>query len=76
MIQEKPQPEMLDKSLILIELFPEQKLPQESLIWIQLICQESPQNGSGIRKLQLVPGDLFTTLSICATITDLTRELH
>jgi hypothetical protein len=76
MIQEKPQPEMLDKSLILIELFQEPKLPQELLIWIQLIYQELPLNGSGISKLQLVHGDLFTMLSICVIITDHTRELH
>lgn len=38
------------------------------------IFQEWQQSGSGTRKQRLSLGDLFTTSSTCATITDLIRE--
>jgi len=67
--------ETLVKFHIWTESFQEPKSPPESHIWMMLTCQELLPNGSGTRKLQLLHGDLSTMSSICATTTDLTREL-
>ena len=67
--------ETLVKFHIWTESFQELKSPLESHIWTMLTCQELQPNGSGTSKLQLLHGDLSTTSSICAIITDLTREL-
>jgi len=74
-IQSNNLPETLVKFHIWTESFQEHKSPPEFLIWTMPTCQELPQNGSGTRKLQLLHGDLSTMSSICATTTDLTREL-
>lgn len=64
------------KFLIWTESFQELKLPPESHIWMMPTCRESQPNGSGIKKLQLLHGDLFTTSSTCATTTDHIKEPH
>jgi hypothetical protein len=43
---------------------------------MELIFQELPLNGSGIRILQSVLGDHFTMSSACVTTTDHTKEPH
>ena len=75
-IQLNNPPETLNKFHIWTESFQEQKLPPEFLIWMMPTCQESPLNGSGTRKLQLLLGVLSTTLSTCAITTDHIREPH
>ncbi len=75
-ILKKPQLETLDKLPIWIESFQELKSLQEFHIWMELIFQELPLNGSGIRKLQSVLGDHFTMSSTCVITTDHTKEPH